>query len=100
MEFGIMHFTHSTRTRPHLVSLENTLLCYPLLSLTAGGRASVPVRRILEGIQQLVIHIALTAVAPHRQVTQASTQLSRLNGNFNRGQFGDGCQQLSNTAPN
>jgi hypothetical protein len=34
--------------------------------------SAVPVRLILEGVEDGIIHVALTAVAPHRQVAQAS----------------------------
>ena len=34
---------------------------------------SVPVGGVLERVEQLIVHIAVTAVAPHRQVTQANT---------------------------
>jgi hypothetical protein len=34
--------------------------------------SAVPVRFILKGVEDGIVHVALTAVAPHRQVAQAS----------------------------
>jgi hypothetical protein len=34
--------------------------------------SAVPVRLILEGVKDGIVNVALTAVAPHRQVAQAS----------------------------
>jgi hypothetical protein len=34
--------------------------------------SAVPVRLILEGVEDGIVDVALTAVAPHRQVAQAS----------------------------
>jgi hypothetical protein len=34
--------------------------------------SAVPVRFILEGVEDGIVHVALTAVAPHRQVAQTS----------------------------
>jgi hypothetical protein len=34
--------------------------------------SAVPVRFVLEGVEDRIVDVALTAVAPHRQVAQAS----------------------------
>jgi hypothetical protein len=38
--------------------------------------SAVPVHLVLEGVENGIVHITLTAVAPHRQVAQASQSRS------------------------